>query len=113
MMISAAPDCGDSAWLRRNAIGLAAGAIVGGVGMWLVERSRQTRAAVPKPEAVQRRIRELEDRITNGIYHDHRIEASVAHEFLSGWRAAGSLRLGRMLGDRKQKARRAMHKAMV
>jgi len=37
----------------------------------------------------------------------------MAHEFLTGWRAASSYRLGRMLGDLKQKARRAMHKAMV
>jgi membrane protein len=93
--------------------GLALGAIVGGVATWLVERKRQTKAAVPNPDAVQRRIRELESRIASACYHHHRIKASMAHEFLSGWRAGSSYRLGRMLGDLKQKARRAMHKAMV
>lgn len=93
--------------------GLAAGAIVAGVATWLVERKRQTKAAVPDPQAVQRRIRELENRIANACDHDHRIKASMAHEFLTGWRAGSSYRLGRVLGDLKQKARRAMHKAMV
>jgi len=93
--------------------GLAAGAVVGGVGLWLYERSRQQSAKVPDPDAVQQRIRELEQRIGRAVYHDHRIKASMAHEFLTGWRAASSYRLGRMFGDLKQKARRAMHKAMV
>jgi hypothetical protein len=93
--------------------GLAAGAVVGGVGFWLYERKRREKAMVPEPQIVQHRISQLEDRITHGIYHDHRIKASMAHEFLTGWRAASSSRLGKMLGELKQKARRAYHKAMV